>query len=296
MTTSGGGTAPFFVNSGTLEKTSSSESSVSVDFENQGTVDGAAGKISFASERTGVLANGSKLEGTVVFNGPSITGYDFSVPSGTLTLRSGTLTISAGSAATMGNLLMNGGTLSGAGTLTITGSLTWEEGTMSGTGTTVVPVGATAIENRAQVYLYERKLVNEGSYTIAKGFISMQYGAVIENNATFTVNAESTVLIREGGAKGSAVLFLNDGVFQKTEGLETYVEMPFDNQGIIDVSSGLIRFREPQHIESSVGWGGEEDPQEPSQCGETNRWVVSRGTTRRRRPISRSAVEGSAWT
>ena len=269
LTTSGGGTAPLFVNSGTLEKTSSSESSVSVDFENQGTVDGATGKILFASERTGVLANGSKLEGSVTFNGPSITGYDFSVPSGTLTLRGGTLSISAGSSATMGNLLINGGTLSGAGTLTITGSLTWEEGTMSGTGTTVVPFGATAIENRAQVYLYERTLVNEGSYKIAKGFISMQYGAVVENIGTFTVNAESTVLIRAGGAKGGPVLFLNDGVFQKTEGLETYVEMPFENQGVIDVSSGLIRFREPQHIEYSVGWGGGEDPQEPAQCGES---------------------------
>jgi RHS repeat-associated protein len=269
LTASGGGTAPLFVNSGTLEKTSSSESSVSVDFENQGTVDGAAGKILFASERTGVLANGSKLEGTVVFNGPSVTGYDFSVPSGTLTLRSGTLTISAGSSVTIANFTINGGTLSGAGTLTVTSSLAWEEGTMSGTGTTVLPVGATAIDNRAQVYLYERKLVNEGSYSITKAYISMQYGAVIENTGTFTATPESTVLVREGGAMGNPVLFVNDGVFQKVEGAETYVDVPFENQGIIDVSSGFIRFREPQHVESSVGWGGAEDPQEPAQCGES---------------------------
>ena len=260
------GAAPLFLNSGTFEKTSG-ESNVSVDFENQGTIDAAAGKISFASERTVVLTNGSKLEGSVVFNGTE-TGYDFSVPSGTLTLRGGTLTIPSGSSATVGNLLMNGGNLAGAGTLTISGSFSWEEGTMSGVGSTVLSGSATTIGNRGEIDLYERKLVNEGSFTIAKGLILVKNGALIENTGIFTVNAESTVLIcHEGGCGG--ILFVNDGVFQKTEGESASVELSFENQGIIqEVTGSRIRFLEARHIESSVGWGGEEDPQEPAQCGE----------------------------
>jgi RHS repeat-associated protein len=268
LTSLGGGTAPLFLNTGTFEKTSG-ESNVSVDFENQGTIDAAAGKISFASERTVVLTNGSKLEGSILFSGASVTGYDFSVPSGTLTLRGGTLTIPSGSSATVGNLLMNGGNLAGAGKLTISGSLTWEEGTMSGVGTTVLPGGSSTIVDRGEVYLYERKLVSEGGFTISKGLILMKDGALIENTGTFTVNAESSVLIcLESGCSG--VLFVNDGLFQKTEGESSSVEMPFENQGIIQAVTGSrIRFREPQHVESSVGWGGEEDQQEPAQCGES---------------------------
>lgn len=242
---------------------------VSVDFENQGTVDAAAGKISFASERTVVLANGSKLEGSVLFSGASVTGYDFSVPSGTLTLRGSALTIPSGSSATVGNLIMNGGNLAGAGTLTISGSFSWEEGTMSGIGTTVLSGGASTIDDRGEIYLYERKLINEGTFTIAKGLILVKNGGLIENTGTFTVNAESTVLIcHEGGCGG--ILFVNDGVFQKTEGETASVELSFENQGLIQEATGSrIRFLEARHIESSVGWGGEEDPQEPTQCGES---------------------------
>ena len=128
---------------------------------------------------------------------------------------------------------------------------------------------ASTIDNRGAIYLYERKLVNEGSFTIAKGQILLKNGALIENTGIFTVNAESTVLIcHEGGCGG--ILFVNDGVFQKTEGESASVELSFENQGIIqEVTGSRIRFLDAQQIEASVGWGGEEDPQEPAQCGES---------------------------
>ncbi len=140
---------------------------------------------------------------------------------------------------------------------------------MSGIGTTVLSGGASTIDDRGEIYLYERKLINEGTFTIAKGLILVKNGGLIENTGTFTVNAESTVLIcHEGGCGG--ILFVNDGVFQKTEGETASVELSFENQGLIQEATGSrIRFLEARHIESSVGWGGEEDPQEPTQCGES---------------------------
>jgi RHS repeat-associated protein len=264
----GEGAASLFLNTGTLQKTSSGETYVGVDFENQGTVNALTGEIVFnSSKRTAVLTNGSVLEGTVGFNGPSVTGYAFQAPSGTVRLTSGTLSISGGSTAEIANFVMTGGpVLTGAGMLEVSGSLSWKGGTMSGTGSTVLLSGVSySKEELTELRIIERTLINEGSFTIAKGLISLEKNAVIENIGTFTANSEGVVL---GPLGAKEALFVNEGVFQKTVGSETNVQVPFDNSGIIRELSGKFVFRLPQYSESSIGWGGEENSQESAQCGE----------------------------
>ena len=128
----GEGAAPSFVNTGTLQKTSSVETDLNVNFENQGTVNALTGEIVFtSSSRTVVLTNGSVLEGSVGFNGPSVTGRAFKALSETVTLKGETkLTIAEGSTAQIANFAMTGynTVLNGAGTLEVSSSLSWVAG------------------------------------------------------------------------------------------------------------------------------------------------------------------------
>lgn len=267
----GTGAAPLFLNTGTLRKTSSGETCVGVDFENQGTVDPLTGEIAFnSSGRTVVLTSGSVLEGSVGFNGPSVTGYAFKAPSGTVTLKGeATLIIPGGSTATIANFAMAGSSvLTGAGTLEVTNSLSWKAGTMSGSGSTLLLSSVSYTKEEAsELIIKERKLINEGSFTINKGLISLEKYAVLENTGTFTVNASGVVLgpLEAVKEKGS---FVNEGLLQKTSSVETYVDVPFENYGIITESDKLF-IKQPRYIESRSDWGGEENPQEPSQCGES---------------------------
>ncbi|HWY89935.1 MAG TPA: DUF6531 domain-containing protein [Solirubrobacteraceae bacterium] len=265
----GGGAASLFLNTGTLQKTSSGETVVNVDFENQGTVNALTGEIAFNAERTVVLTNGSVLEGSIVFDGPSVTGYAFQAPSGTVKLTSGTLSIAGGSTAEVANFVMSGGpVLTGAGTLEVSSSLTWKGGTMQGTGSTVLLSGVSYTkEELTELAIKERTLVNEGSFTISKGLISLEKHAVFENIGTFTANAEGVVVgpLESAKEKGS---FINEGIFQKTAGEETSIVPPFENDGIIKELSGRFLFKNPIYPEPSTSWGGEEASQEPAQCGE----------------------------
>ncbi len=262
---------PLFVNTGTLQKTVGVETYISVDFENKGTVNGKTGKLSFnSSSVTGVLANGSVLEGSVLINGPSVTGDDFSSPSGTVTLEGGSLSMASGDTATIAHLVMlDSGTLTGPGTMKVSGSLSWESGTMSGSGTTILMSGATGFkEERAWVDLNRRAFVNEGTFTMTTGEIVMQEGSVFENLGTFTANSEGDVLTGHAEPLEEPV-FVNSGTFQKTVGLETYIAVKFENFGIIQALSGKFLFSDPYLTESTTQWGGEENSNEPALCGES---------------------------
>jgi RHS repeat-associated protein len=273
LTTEGSGAPPLFVNTGTVQKTASTEvAQINVDFENKGTVNGKTGTIAFTgSSMSGTLANGSVLEGAVsVGSGATVTGDNFSSSSGTVTLEGGTLSIASGDTATVVHLVMiDFGTLTGAGTMKVSGSLLWESGTMSGSGSTVLMSGATGVkEEKSPVNLNRRIFVNEGTFTMVSGQIVMRENAVIENDGTFNANAESSVLVPEG-TESEAPLVVNMGTFEKTVGLETYVNVAFENFGIIQELSGKIIFRTPHYAEANTEWGGEENPNEPALCGES---------------------------
>jgi hypothetical protein len=247
--TTGEGTPPLFVNTGTLQKTAGAETYISVDFENKGTVNGKTGKISFnSSSVTVVLTDGSVLEGSVLINGPSVTGDDFSSPSGTVTLQGGSLSMASGDTATVAHLVMiSGGTLTGPGTMKVSGSLLWGSGTMSGSGSTVLMSGATgSTEEKRTTDIYERTFVNEGTFTFGNGQLIMRERAVIENSGTFYANAGGAFLYAEG-LESEASLFVNMGTFEKTTESETYVNVTFENFGIIRELAGKLVFYTPRY-------------------------------------------------
>ena len=260
----GSGAPPLIVNTGTFQKTAGSGLvQVGVDFENRGTVNGKSAPIGFSGTNV-TLATGSVLEGAIAFEGSetTVTAESFSAPGATATLSTGTLKMASGSLATLGHLVLWGGTLSGPGTLKLSGSLTWKSGTMSGAGTTILMSSASASkEEKVTVSLDERTFINEGSFTLSGNAIEMGEGARFENAGTFTINEGGSVLLSE--EKGSEPLFVNTGTVDDPKGFEVRVELPFENQGIV---TGNLAFRHARYPEPPTEWGGEENPRQPSPC------------------------------
>ena len=61
-------------------------------------------------------------------------------------------------------------------------------------GTTILLSGVSYTKEESNELLIKgRRPVNEGNFTIAKGLISLEENAVIENTGTFTVNASGVV-------------------------------------------------------------------------------------------------------
>jgi RHS repeat-associated protein len=236
----GTGTAPLFVNTGTFQKTiGTGTTTVAVNFENQGTTNAKGG--TFSLTKTVTLTSNSVLEGAILFEGATVTGNSFRAPSGTVTFQSGSLTIPSGSTATIANfVLKSGATLTGAGTLDVSSSASWTGGTMSGSGQTVLgPSVSETVEGG--VVLAQRTLVNEGTFTLAANYISMQEGAQIKNTGTFNANSEGNGLIVEG--TGAAPLFVNTGTFQKTAGTGTgSIAMNYENKGTVNAKGGTFKF------------------------------------------------------
>jgi RHS repeat-associated protein len=272
----GSGAAPLLSNTGVFQKVSGTEVAqvASVNFDNYGTLKGGSATMDFTgSGATGTLESGSVLEGAVSLDGPTVTGYNFGSTSGTVTDHNSSLSIPSGYTAAVSNFVLEGGgaTVSGAGTLQISSSFAWKSGTMSGTGRTVLTSGATASKaETGEVYLKQRTLVNEGTFTLTLGIIFLGEGAMIENVGTFNANADSSCLLEE--EPGGASLILNFGTFQKTAGIETYVNVRFDNEGVVGQVSGLLDIRRPVAEERSTEWGGAENPssqRETAMCGDS---------------------------
>jgi YD repeat-containing protein len=268
----GTGAPPVFVNTGTIQKTASSEiAQINVDFENKGTVNGKTGTIAFTGSSTSVaLANGSVLEGAVAINGATVTGDDFSSSSGTVTLEGGSLSMASGDTATIAHLVMiDGAMLTGAGTMKVSGSLLWGNGRMSGSGSTVLMSGATgSTEEGRTTNINERTFVNEGTFTFGNGQLIMRERAVIENSGTFYANSVGAFLYAEG-LESEESLFVNMGTFEKTTESETTVHVTFENFGIIQELAPKLVFTLPKSYEVDTEWGGEDNPNEPALCGES---------------------------
>ncbi len=263
--TTGGEGSGKIVNTGLFHKTTGSGISiVHVDFENKATVNGESGTLEFLNS-TITLASSSTLKGTSYFRGSTITGANFTAPSGTVTLWETSVTIESGKTAKIANLTGEfEGRISGAGTLEVSNSLSWgSQDRMTGTGSTILKSGGTGnLEEGAR--LYERTLVNEGTMTYAFGFIEMYDGATFENAGTFNANSENiSGIVVEG--EGAAPRIVNTGTFRKTSGEETTrVGVEFDNQGTVHTASGQLRFSD-----GGLSTGGEWSADEGGLIGFT---------------------------
>ncbi|HEV7528100.1 MAG TPA: RHS repeat-associated core domain-containing protein [Solirubrobacteraceae bacterium] len=119
-------------------------------------------------------------------------------------------------------------------------------GTLSGAGALVIEPGATGtVETNSSVSL-NRKLINDGVFTVpgTTGVAGEEAGTFV-NNATLTVNAEGirSGLYRASGT-GATPTLNNAGIVQKTEGTgQTEVAFAVNNNGAINSKSGHLIFQ-----------------------------------------------------
>lgn len=259
----GSKTAPSFVNIGTFKKPEGTGSaSISVNFENRGTVNGETGQIKFeGSTNSLTFADESNLEGTIVCEKIAVTANSLSAPKVVLSFREEQVTIPAGKSASFGTLTMNyEGNVTGSGILEVTKAFSWAgASTMSGTGKTVLGSSSVNTIGSANVdfSLAGRKLLNEGTVTqLTYSTVRMKEGGVFENLGTYNANGDkSSWQLR---SEGTGSTFINKGLFRKTEGTGTLkVWSDFENPGTVQVSSGQARFESDFEnagtVQASVG-------------------------------------------
>ena len=132
------------------------------------------------------------------------------------------------------------GNLSGSAEVDVTGSFVGgESGRLEGSGSLVIEPGATGSVNegnRSPLYLEERTLVNDGTFTVGEdGVIDASKHAKLINSATFNITGEQ-------GIGGEATL-VNTGTVEKTEGSgSSPIGFAMENEGTVSVTSGQLSF------------------------------------------------------
>jgi len=194
------------------------------------------GSFSGASVLTGQMR---MITGLLTFaEGATITG------DGALEVAGGSLSVAG--TASLENLILSGGTLTGAGDLTLTGASSWNAGFMTGAGKTIVAADASLELSGVGVKHISRILQNSGSVTYAGQ--NLQYGALegavgtIDNlnGGMFTVEGEADVGSFWQHANHA---FNNAGTFVRTGiGTTLFNGVKFNNNGgTIDVTQGLVQ-------------------------------------------------------
>ena len=179
----------------------------------------------------------------------------------------GMLDVTGASASTLQNLTTTdregraGGILEGSGEVDITGSLTGGGfGTLKGSGTTVIEPGATGtvVAGANGLTLYERTLLDEGTFTIGlESGLQGIHKAELLNTGTLVVNGEPEgtghgLLAGMGEAK-----VLNLGLLEKTEGTGTTpIEFGYENFGTVVEETGKFKIFYPLSVEGSSQYGG----------------------------------------
>jgi RHS repeat-associated protein len=281
------------VNSGTFEKTEGEgKGTVSLSFENKGTVAADSGVLSFTAgassssssewhaaegkklifEGGSVTWTGGKLTGPITIKNTSVTTTE-PPTAGQLELESGSLTMSG--TMMVERFILDGnastGTLLGTGALHVSKSFEWRGGTMSGSGSTVLESGSTSTIAPGFDYLNERLLVNHGTVTMSSGLISLEQNAMITNTGIFKANSEWGAAVIRPGELGTGT-FVNTGTFEKTEGEGNgRVQVFFENAGIVETLKGHLIFEDAAIAEPSTQWGGSNNKapgQIKSSCGD----------------------------
>jgi RHS repeat-associated protein len=286
----GGGSAPAFVNTGTLEKTSAGfpnlGTRIGVNVENSGAVESHMGYLSFIAggSSTGGTWNGAlfpsgsfsftndTFKGQEEFTGATVTAQGVSGPTAEVAVRAGSLSIPSGESASIEKLRLINATLTGAGTLNVSGKLFWEKNSvMSGSGKTVVQSTASGELSGSGMSLTQRRLINEGTTALSGGELGMSEGARIENKSKFIANSEEEAngaAIYDAG--GATPLFINLGSAEKTEGgfpkFQTKVGVDFENYGQIKQTGGSLSIQNPVNIKVSDHAGHESNCGDPVNC------------------------------
>ena len=262
---SGGSGPAYFINAGTLQKSSNTgTTSISIPVINSGTITALHGDIAFYSggplTGTFTAASGTAIDFAsgnftnsvpVIMNGPGPVQF----AGGTLLLLTDVInnlaltggTVELGPAfqgGSINNLTIAGSTLSG--TNTVTGTFNWDGGIIAGGPLTIASTGVMNINALSTLYL-ESPLINAGTVTWTN-FCSVEvlngsglYSGLIQNQAGALFDIQSDESMYSGGS-GPAD-FLNAGTLQKSSNTgTTYLTLPVINSGTITALHGDIAF------------------------------------------------------
>lgn len=270
-----------FANAGTFRRTSANSNltTVACIFNNSGLVEIQAGGIQFnnsgthsgtfevfagatldlsASTGTNNLTAGSSvnnagnftvsggtanLSGALAVSGTNTFSAGTANFSGTYSLVNGTMNITGGTANFNGDGTINpvalnfsSGTLGGSNNVTVNGPIVWTGGTITGTnsviangGLTVSGAGAKTLTSRSLINSANAVMTNSGSITLASG-------AVVSNAPAGTWNIAADVNITGSGSVANA------GLFRKSVGSLSTINVPFANSGTLESLAGLISF------------------------------------------------------
>jgi len=150
-----------------------------------------------------------------------------------------------------------GGQLHNTQTLNIINSLELKGGTLWGAGDVIVPITASSFSIRGGT-ISDKELSNNATANWKTGNLTLSNSAVFENNGTFNANATTTMT-------GSVTAdFVNNGTFIKnTTDTTTTMNVPFTNNGSIEVNAGELIFQQGiqngTNVEIDLG-GGTLDP------------------------------------
>jgi hypothetical protein len=253
-----------FNNAGTFNKQSTSgTSSISIAFNNSGTLDVQMGTLnlnnggdstgSFVVEAGATLAFNSGTHtlraassvsgaGTVQFGTTDFGGAGTINELGTYSVNTTNLvssTVNFAHDSTLVNLNMSNGTLTGLNDVTVTGTLNWTGGTMSGAGRTI-STGTLNISGNNSKTLDTRTLNNSASATWTGTDIGVVNGAVFNNLAAGSFDDQTSANF--GGVFGSSGTFNNAGTFTKSQTSDqTTINVAFNNSGSAEVQDGTLR-------------------------------------------------------
>jgi hypothetical protein len=225
-----------FVNTGTLNKTTTSSFTIPVPMQQQG-------------------ANVNVQAGTLTLSAGSNTHQDvgWSVASGaSLRLPSGTHTfVGTHSGAIAGTLVQTGGTVqagSEGATFTFTGTgYQWQDGTLNGGSAGLTNAGLLRIVN---VYTRDLSgvLVNSGTLVHEAGTTNFN-GASLQNSGTVEVR---------GGTWNNNTgtnSFVNTGTLNKTTTSSFTIPVPMQQQGAnVNVQAGTLTLSAGSNTHQDVGW------------------------------------------
>ncbi len=240
---------------GSFLKTGGDYTNSDLRFENDGVLKANTGAIHLFGgggfdESTGSFGGGA---GTVSFAG-GVYDLGTSTFAGNVAVENGIVDVNA-TTTSVGALSQSGGSLQGPGLLSIGGAFTWTGGNHQGTGTTRVLPGAEAtiaadtLSGSTVGVLESRLFENTGTLDWLSGHIAMGAsgaaltGARIENTGFFSTESDS--FLQDAGFSAVEPLVHNaaGAVFEKTAGSgESFVLVPFDNDGTVKASSGKTSF------------------------------------------------------
>jgi len=138
-----------------------------------------------------------------------------------------------------------GGELQNLDDLMVSNKFDWQAGKLSGAnGKTTIGSGTvftmgTSVYTQNDFTLDGHTLVNNAVANWNKRNLTLLNSAVIENNGTFNANATTTM------SAGASESFINNGNFYKnTASTTTTMNVPFTNDGIVQVNAGSLVFQQ----------------------------------------------------